>query len=97
MRFIPTLCVALLSVALLPAVLVAADTGKQNGVYQRIKVHGKSLEGNLSGEPVDRDVSIYLPPSYQTNTSRRYPVLYLLHGYTNSDTGWFGRRGADPL
>src|SRR3984957_7233164 len=60
------------------------------GTYARIKVHGKSLEGNLSGEPVDRDVSVYLPPSYQAQNNRRYPVVYLLHGYTNSDVGWFG-------
>ena len=60
------------------------------GTYARIKVHGKSLEGNLSGEPADRDVSIYLPPSYGAQTARRYPVVYLLHGYTNSDVGWFG-------
>ncbi len=63
---------------------------KTPGAYARIKVHGKSLEGNLSGEPADRDVSIYLPPSYQAQPSRRYPVVYLLHGYTNSDIGWFG-------
>ena len=64
-----------------------------HGTYQRVKVHGKSLEGNLSREPVDRDVSIYLPPSYQREKSRRYPVVYLLHGYTNSDVGWFGPEG----
>ena len=63
------------------------------GAYQRVKVHGKSLEGNLSGEPADRDVSIYLPPSYASQPNRRYPVLYLLHGYTNSDIGWFGPEG----
>jgi S-formylglutathione hydrolase len=60
------------------------------GTYSRIKIHGKSLEGNLSKEPVDRDVSVYLPASYQTQPNRRYPVVYLLHGYTNSDIGWFG-------
>ncbi len=63
------------------------------GAYARIKVHGKSLEGNLSGEPADRDVSVYLPPSYQRDTTRRFPVVYLLHGYTNSDVGWFGPEG----
>jgi len=63
------------------------------GTYARIKVHGKSLEGNLSGEPADRDVSVYLPPSYQRDTARRFPVVYLLHGYTNSDVGWFGPEG----
>jgi S-formylglutathione hydrolase FrmB len=60
------------------------------GTYTRVKVRGKSLEGNLSGEPADRDVSIYLPPSYQKESGKRYPVVYLLHGYTNSDIGWFG-------
>jgi S-formylglutathione hydrolase FrmB len=58
--------------------------------FERIKVHGKSLEGNLEGDSPDRDVSVYLPPSYATARNRRYPVVYLLHGYTNSDEGWFG-------
>jgi S-formylglutathione hydrolase len=71
--------------------LMTAQTGAPaQGTYSRIKVHGKSLEGNLSGEPADRDVSIYLPPSYSSQSNRRYPVVYLLHGYTNSDVGWFG-------
>jgi S-formylglutathione hydrolase len=67
----------------------AAET-KLRGTYQRIKVHGKSLEGNLEGDSPDRDVSIYLPPGYNQNRQRRYPVLYLLHGYTDSDDRWFG-------
>src|SRR5712692_4467069 len=72
-------------------ILVAfAGSVSAQGTYARVKVHGKSLEGNLSGEPADRDVSIYLPPSYQKEANRRYPVVYLLHGYTNSDIGWFG-------
>jgi enterochelin esterase-like enzyme len=48
---------------------------------ERIKVHGKSLEGNLEGDSPDRDVAVYLPPGYATAKSRRYPVVYLLHGY----------------
>ncbi|MGB3527850.1 MAG: alpha/beta hydrolase-fold protein, partial [Saprospiraceae bacterium] len=31
--------------------------------------------------------SIYLPEGYNTST-RSYPVLYLLHGYTDNETGW---------
>src|SRR5581483_1367931 len=42
---------------------------------------GKSLEGNLEGDSPDRDVFVYLPPSYATDTNRRYPVVYFLHGY----------------
>ena len=62
----------------------------KQGAVERIKVHGKSLEGNLSGDSPDRDVSIYLPPSYKTEKNRRYPVLYMLHGFTDSDDKWFG-------
>ncbi len=51
------------------------------GTMQHIKVHGKSLEGNLEGDATDRDVFIYLPPSYGTQANRRYPVVYFLHGY----------------
>ena len=45
------------------------------GKMERIKVHGKSLEGNLQGESADPDVSIYLPPGYDTDRNRRYPVV----------------------
>lgn len=31
--------------------------------------------------------SIYLPPDYYTS-NRRYPVVYLLHGYGDDETGW---------
>jgi len=30
---------------------------------------------------------IYLPSDYETS-SRRYPVLYLLHGFSDDETGW---------
>ncbi|HEX4275440.1 MAG TPA: alpha/beta hydrolase-fold protein [Bryobacteraceae bacterium] len=51
------------------------------GSMERIKVHGKSLAGNLEGDSADRDVFIYLPPSYKKQPNRRYPVVYFLHGY----------------
>lgn len=47
----------------------------------RIKVHGAALEGNLEGNAVDRDVLVFLPPSYDASADRRYPVVYFLHGY----------------
>ncbi|WP_240163676.1 alpha/beta hydrolase [Spirosoma taeanense] len=62
----------------------------KTGTVERIKVHGNSLEGNLAGDSPDRDVSIYLPPSYQTDKKRRYPVIYFLHGFTDSDDKWYG-------
>ena len=70
--------------------LGAAGLAQTRGTLERIKVHGKSLEGNLEGDSADRDVSIYLPPGYATERTRRYPVVYILHGYTDSDDRWFG-------
>ena len=61
----------------------APDSGPQwpKGAVEKIKVHGKSLEGNLEGDSADRDVYVYLPPSYAKQPNRRYPVVYFLHGY----------------
>lgn len=36
----------------------------------------------------ERDYSIYLPDSYERDLSKRYPVLYLLHGGGGSHTDW---------
>ena len=72
------------------ALSILAPAQKLDGTYQRIMVHGKSLEGNLEGDSPDRNVSVYFPPSYSKATNRRYPVIYLLHGYTDSDDRWFG-------
>jgi enterochelin esterase-like enzyme len=90
---LPSFCAPALTLALAAAFLpnLAAQSGEPHkGSVERIKVHGKGLEGNLSGDSADRDVSIYLPPSYKTEAARRYPVLYMLHGYTDSDEKWFG-------
>jgi enterochelin esterase-like enzyme len=51
------------------------------GTVEKIKVHGASLEGNLEGDPAERDVFVYLPPSYASQSNRRYPVVYFIHGY----------------
>ncbi|WP_044934692.1 alpha/beta hydrolase [Pseudacidobacterium ailaaui] len=55
---------------------------------EHIKVHGTSLEGNLEGEAVDREVLVFLPPSYQKDRHRRYPVVYALHGYSIGAEQW---------
>ena len=80
---------ALLSLAVSLCAHAAAPADR----YQRVTVHGPTLEGNLDGDSPDRPVSVWLPPGYEKNTKQRYPVLYLLHGFTDSDTRWFGREG----
>lgn len=66
------------------------DNVGRKGKVERIKVYGKSLEGNLAGDSPDREVSVYLPPGYEANPGRRYPVVYLLHGFTDNDAKVYG-------
>lgn len=48
----------------------------------------RSLRGNLVGDDIERKVLVYLPPTYQTAPQRRYPVIYLLHGYGGRIESW---------
>src|ERR1044071_3007624 len=65
-----------------------AVPGAKPVTLERIKVHGTALEGNLEGDAVDRDVLVFLPPSYARQKSRRYPVVYALHGYSIGAEQW---------
>jgi enterochelin esterase-like enzyme len=62
--------------------------GARPVTVDRIKVHGTALEGNLEGNAVDRDVLVFLPPTYARERSRRYPVVYALHGYSIGAEQW---------
>ncbi|HEX4230154.1 MAG TPA: alpha/beta hydrolase-fold protein [Bryobacteraceae bacterium] len=71
--------------------LAATQPASFHGTVERIVVHGRSLEGNLEGDPADRQVTVYLPPSYPNAPEKRYPTVYFLHGFSSSDDYWFGR------
>ena len=62
--------------------------GAKPVVVEHVKIHGAALEGNLEGDAVDRDVIVFLPPSYQKDRKRRYPVVYALHGYSIGAEQW---------
>src|SRR5437868_849428 len=62
--------------------------GAKPVTVERIKIHGTALEGNLEGDAVDREVFVFLPPSYAQERSRRYAVLYALHGYSIGAEQW---------
>jgi enterochelin esterase-like enzyme len=58
--------------------------------YSQILSTGKVIEGLSMKSPIlGRDVkfAVYLPPDYDSG-NRSYPVVYLLHGYTDNETGW---------
>jgi enterochelin esterase-like enzyme len=57
--------------------LLYAQTGK---VMDNLSLKSKILN-------MDRKFAIYLPPDYETS-QRSYPVLYLLHGAGDDQTGW---------
>lgn len=44
-----------------------------------------AVDSKILGKSVE--YSIYLPHDYD-HSQRKYPVLYLLHGYTDDETGW---------
>jgi len=62
--------------------------GAPKVTVEHIKVHGAALEGNLEGDNADRDVLVFLPPSYAKEPGRRYPVVYALHGYSIGAEQW---------
>jgi len=56
--------------------------------------HGQLREIHYFGKTsnADRHCFVYTPPGYDKNPNKRYPVLYLLHGYNENETGW-GHQG----
>jgi len=62
---------------LLSPVVSLAQTGK---VYDNLTLPSKILKS-------ERKYAIYLPPDYESS-GRSYPVLYLLHGAGDDQTGW---------
>jgi S-formylglutathione hydrolase len=67
---------------------------ERTGTVEHITVHGQALEGNLEGDSPDRDVTVYLPAGYAVDETRRYPVVYLLHGYGGRDDTFTARLAA---
>jgi len=59
------------------SIVMLAQTGK---VSDNLTMTSKILK-------MERKYALYLPPDYETS-QRSYPVLYLLHGYGDDQTGW---------
>ena len=69
-------------ISILPALFtVALNMFAQSGkVYDLLTMDSEILD-------MERKYAIYLPPDYETS-ERSYPVLYLLHGAGDDQTGW---------
>ncbi len=64
-------------IIVLIVIIAQAQSGK---VFDNLSMTSKILKG-------ERKYAIYLPPDYETS-QRSYPVLYLLHGAGDDQTGW---------
>lgn len=49
-------------------------------------VHHHSYKSGVVGD--ERDFYVYTPPGYDPNSKTKYPVLYLLHGFSDDASGW---------
>lgn len=75
MRKFPLLL--LLFIACFPALVFSQTEGK---VFDNLSLSSKILK-------MDRKYAIYLPADYETS-QRNYPVMYLLHGSGDDQSGW---------
>jgi enterochelin esterase-like enzyme len=50
------------------------------------EVHHRFYKSAVAND--DRDYYVYTPPSYDASAKRTYPVLYLLHGFSDDASGW---------
>jgi enterochelin esterase-like enzyme len=58
---------------------------QQNNVPHGV-VHHQFYHSKTVGD--DRDFYVYTPPGYDPTGSTKYPVLYLLHGYSDEASAW---------
>ncbi len=52
----------------------------------RGEVHHHFYKSAVAGD--QRDFYVYTPPGYDPTSKKTYPVLYLLHGYSDDASGW---------
>jgi len=50
--------------------------------YVSDEITSLALEGSLLGDPATRPLWVWLPPGYDSSMDKRYPTIYLLHGFT---------------
>ena len=70
----------ILKVICVSLIIVTSGTAQSGKVFDHLSHQSKILKTN-------RNFAIYLPPDYDTS-QRSYPVLYLLHGGGDDQTGW---------
>jgi len=81
-------CVLAISLVLSVSVAQQHSGSAAAGKVLEVNVPAPSLKGNLIGDPTEQPIFVYLPPSYETSPTKRYPTLYLLHGFNGKSRIW---------
>lgn len=84
---IPWLVLACLALGVISVRICLAGESAAAGRLVMQMVRSEALANNTLGDPAHRNVMVYLPPSYD-HSQQRYPVVYFLHGYDETNTVW---------
>ena len=64
---------------------------EMRGRLEQLTITSAALVGNHLGDPHVRPLWVYLPPSYDEDANRRFPVMYVIQGYTGQVQMWANR------
>jgi enterochelin esterase-like enzyme len=81
-----------------PVFLLRADEAAPQGFDQVRQVpHGKVVTDTYESKSLgfQRKLTVYTPPGY--SKEKKYPVLYLLHGSGDNETGWVQKGSANVI
>jgi enterochelin esterase family protein len=63
-----------------------ASLSWETGAVPHGEIHHHFYKSGVVGD--ERDFYVYTPPGYDPRGKQTYPVLYLLHGYSDDASGW---------
>jgi molybdopterin converting factor small subunit len=66
------------------------------GRFEEATVVSAALRDNPLGDAAERPLWVYLPPGYDDDQDARYPVIYLIQGYTGTLGMWRNRSPFRP-
>ncbi len=69
------------------ALIIASQLAFASGKIITDQITSKALEGNKLGDPNVRNITIYLPPDYDSS-DKKYPVIYILHGFGGNERSY---------
>jgi S-formylglutathione hydrolase FrmB len=66
------------------------------GRFEPATIRSEALAGNPLGDAAERPLWVYLPPGYDADPTARFPVVYLIQGYTGTLGMWGNRSPFRP-